>query len=272
MIKTLTQYLAEHGGNHEAALNAMHADLTTQARETEREAATNIRARTIAQHLQPLAEALSIPLPEPGQRPTQDATTALQEAVTGAIQGIEDLEAGLEEWQGVARDAGLDVDGILKEQDPTKVEAAIDGWLGGLTAAREGQSASAQELAVYQFAHENGLNPKAVLLQRGLDGLTRRDVTTKDASGNDVTTPTWGIPGQGDAFTPALTHLEPVMAALKPQTQQQSGTGWVSGQEQRGSGAPASPFASVQTQQQAAPVNPFTFTTPAAPAATGGTK
>lgn len=233
-MKTLAQYLAEHGGNHEAAANALHADLTAQYGETQREAAANIRARTIAQHVQPLAEALGITLPEPGQKPTQDATAALQQGVQDAITGIQDLEDSVDSWRDLARDAGLDVDAVLNEQDDAKAQTLLDDWLGGLQGTGQRADAATQELNAYKFAHANGLNPEAVLLQKGLENLQLRDVPGKDATGKDITTKVWGIPGEGDAFTPALDHLKPVLSALKVTPSTPSGTGWPSGQESQG--------------------------------------
>ncbi|MFC5846729.1 hypothetical protein [Deinococcus petrolearius] len=263
--KPLAQYLADHSGSHEAALSAMHADLTAQHGATDREAGANIRARTIAQALTPLAEALDIPLPEPGQRPTQDAGAALEQGVQDALAVFGDLQAAVETWQELAQEAGLDVQAVLTAQDDTRAESLIDGWLGGLTDARESGAAARQELNVYRFAHANGLNPDAVLLQKGLDGLEQRDVTTRDSAGKDVTARVWGIPGEGEAFVPALDHLKPVLGALRAGPQEPQGTAWVGGQESRGDNAPRSPFASIRPaaegQQAPAAVNPFTFTT-----------
>lgn len=251
MLKTLAQYLAENGGNHEAALAAMHADLTTQHQATEREAGTNIRARVIAKHLQPLADALGIKLPEAGTRPTEDATSALQDAVQAAIDEIGDLEDGLESWQQIAADAGLDVEAVLNEQDPTKAEQMVTDFLGGLTGAKEGQATAEQQLAAYQFAHANGLNPDAVLLQKGIEGLTLRDVEVTGQDGKKTTQKVWQVPGKtAGEYVSAVEYLQPVMGALKTQ-QQPEGTGWVTGQQGRSQGTGGSLYDQYLRDQQA---------------------
>lgn len=224
MFKTLAEYISAAGGNHEAAAAALHADLVTTNADKDREAGANIRARTIVKHLEPLAEALGIPLPAAGARPTQDAETALADGVKDALEGVEALESSVEAWQSIAADAGLDIEALEKLPEKEQ-DAFIQNFISGLDS-----STTQQELAVYKFAAANGLNPQAVMLQKGLEGLTEREVK-QTVDGKESTVKVWGIPGKDDAFTPALDHLKPVMAALKPADSKPTGTSWIGGQE-----------------------------------------
>lgn len=245
-MKTLAQYLSAAGGDHEAAAKAMHADLiaTSQERDTlqqtaDREANANIRARTIAKAAEPLFEALGIPAPQPGQRPSQDAQAALEEGIQQAIEGIAALEEGIEDWQSIAADAGLDVQAVRDAKTPDEVEALISGFIEGVKATDTERDAATQELNAYRFAAQNGLNPEAVLLQRGIEHLELREVEVTGKDGQKTTQKQWQLPGKQEGeYVPALDHLQPVMAALKPQAQQAQGHAWVTGQESRESVTP----------------------------------
>ena len=248
-VKTLAQYLADHAGSHEAAVTALHADLVKADSATEAEAGANIRARAISKALEPLAEALDIPLPPAGARPTQDAAAALSSGVSEALDSLSALEGSRDAWREIAADAGLDVDALEQAKDEAGMESVISGFLSGLEQTRTSQSAAQAELNAYKFAAANQLNPEAVLLQKGLEKLAEREIKTTGEGGKEVTSKIWGIPGENNAFTPALDYLKPVLGALKAQPESTPGTNWVRGQEQQGKSGEKSTYEQYQQEK-----------------------
>lgn len=258
-MKTLAQYLTEHGGNHEAAAAALHADLLRIDGDREREASANIRARTIAQAAEPLLRALDVPVPAPGQRPTEDATSALKDGVEQATQAVEGLEEGIELWESFAEAAGLDVDAVLKADSPDAQQKLMTDFLGTLDATAKARDTVAQELNVYRFAAANGLKPDAVMLQRGLEKLELREVEVTGEGGQKKTEQVWQLPGKAEGeYVSALDYLQPVMPALKAAPATPQGTAWVGGQESRADTAPASPFAGLRPAPAAGATAPVT--------------
>lgn len=222
-MKSITEYLNAAGGNHEAALKDMHADFAEVNQAAEKEAGNSIRARKIVEATAPLFEALGIELPTAGARPSEAALSALSEAVKGTLDDLADLEESRDTWMGLASEAGLDVDAVVAAETPEAASEIINGWLGGIDAILDSNEELAPKLAAYQFAHENNLNPSAVLLQKGLEGL--QQFTTKETvDGKEVEKQVWGIPGAKEGeFTPALEHLKPVLGML---TAEQKASNW----------------------------------------------
>lgn len=238
MPKSLEQYLSDAGGDHEAAARAMHADLrvldTTRSdlerqrdnatRERQQEANANVRARAVARALEPLARELGVTLPEAGQRPSDEATEALESSARTALDGARGNTRQRDRYRELLTQAGL--------ENPEADEQATRQWLEGLRAP-EGRVRELQSrVNLLEYARDQRLNPEALALQRGVENLERREVTERDAQGNEQTRQVWGIP-QGDAFTPAEEYLRPVLNSLREGA---DGTTWVSGQEAQSEG------------------------------------
>ncbi len=254
-MKTLAEYLAAAGGDQDAALKAMHADLAKVSQSVEEEAGSNIRARVISKALEPLAKKLNIELPAPGQRPSKDATDALADAVTAGITTLDGQANNVERLTRVLGDAGLDTTVLA---DVEKSKPVIADWLKGLKTHVEGEQAARQELNIFKYAAAEHLKPDALMLQKGLERLEARQITRKDAAGKDETVTVWGIPGEGDAFKPASEHLAPVLDSLRVKPTE-TGTRWVSGQEQRESGGKDAIDRAIEARQTTASkaVDPF---------------
>lgn len=257
-MKTLAEYLAAAGGDQDAALKAMHADLAQVSGSVEAEAGANIRARVISKALEPLAKKLGIELPAPGQRPSKDATDALADAVTGSLTALDAQTGTVDRLTRTLGDAGLDTTVLA---DAEKSKTVIADWLKTLKTHVEGEQAAKQELNIYRYATAENLKPDAVMLQKGLERLESRQITRKNAAGKDETVTVWGIPGEGDAFKPASEHLAPVMDSLRV-GKIETGTRWVSGQEQRESGGKDAIDRAIEARQANAnkAVDPFSPT------------
>lgn len=220
--KSVAQYLSAAGGDAEAALRAMHADLAAAHDQAESEAGSNIRARVISKALEPLADALGLQLPEPGRRPSQEAQGALEQAVKEVIGGLQQLEAGRDLALDLLAQAGLDVDALQQAESDEARGELVTNWLGSIDSVLDAAENAAAQLNVYRFAHEHGLDPKLLLLQKGAEHLEEREIEV-ERDGQPVKEKVWGIPGDGDTFTPAAEHFRPVLEALNAQPQP---SGW----------------------------------------------
>ncbi len=254
-MKSLAEYLATAGGDQDAALKAMHADLFQVSQSVESEAGANIRARVISKALEPLARKLNIELPAPGQRPSKEATDALADAVSGGLSALDGQAGNVERLTRVLGDAGLDT-ALLADGD--KGKAAVSDWLKGLKSHVDGEQAAKQELNIYKYAAAENLKPDALMLQKGLEHLEARQITRKDAAGKDETVTVWGLPGEGDAFKPATEYLKPVMDSLRV-GKTETGTRWITNQEQRESGGKDAIDRAIEARQATASkaVDPF---------------
>lgn len=265
-MKTLAQYLADHGGDHEAAARALHTDLLAADQRAEQEAGENIRARTISKAAAPLLEAAGVFIPPAGQRPTQDAASALDEGVQKAVQGWKGMQGSIKTLEDFAAATGLDMTAYQAATSPEQAQKLLKDFAGSLGGTRTALDTTTQELNAYRFATDNGLKPAAVLLQKGLEQLQLREVPGPEKDGKPTTVKVWQVPGKAEGeYVAALDHLSPVMESLKV-APTVAGTAWVGGQESQGDGAPRSPFASIRPavssgQQAPAPVSPFAFPT-----------
>ncbi len=222
-MKTKSQILAAAGGNHEAAFDALYSDyattvneLNTAQTEAEKNAGDSIRARVIAEGLEPLAEAHGITLPPKGQRPAKDALATLRSEAEEAVTALGETDSHALDMMALMIDRlGLDADAFEKAFEalgdtPTEdqVTALVDATLKTVTEPL----ARVQELErneTYRAAADPlGYDP--VKLQRIIPNLTARKA---QVDGKDVTE--YGIPGDGDAWTPITDAVKGWEASLK---------------------------------------------------------
>lgn len=238
-MKSKAVFLNTAGGDHEAAFNALYdAYSASQTALTEAESnaeasdSNSIRTRVIAKALEPLAQALGIELPAPGKRPAQDAAQQIAAQVSEKLEGLEALEAGRDEALELLAAAGLDLEALEGADSDDARSEVVEGWLGNLDALLDTAEGATAELSAYRYATEQGLDPQALLLTKGVEKL-RQVERERQENGETVKETVWVV-GEGDDAPLAADHFKPVLGALKrEQKPAEQGTRWVSGQESR---------------------------------------
>lgn len=214
-----TEYLAAATGDAQKAFELMAADayaLQTEAQDFEAEG--SIRAREIVRALTPLAEALNIPLPAAGAKPSAESVNSMSEAVSKAINAPKAETKDEGNWREVAQLVGLDVAAIEAAKTPEARSELIGSFKANITALQT----KAADANLYRYAAKEGLNADALKRIRGSETLQEREVDAEDGTKTTV----WGVV-DGEKFTPASEAFGPLLTALKPVQEKRTAVAWI---------------------------------------------